>query len=590
MPRFFPRSEISNALHSLRKECCVLVIFSMTANVLMLAPTLYMLQIYDRVLVSHSEGSLLVISLMILFLFAVMAFAEWARSRLLVRTGVRLDRMLRERVFTAGFARAERGGGAGAGAAGGDDNPAQPFSDMTELRQFLTGPGVFAFFDLPWTPVYIAVLFLLHPLLGAVAVVFALVQAALAWLGHQRTVAPVEALAQAQTRAQLYLHGKLRNAEAIEAMGMLHHLRRRWQLLHARFAERHAAAQGLTHRVVAWSKSVRYAQQSLSLAAGALLVIDDQLTAGAMIAANVLTTRALAPIDQLVSAWRGFVGARSAFRRLGQLLAEHPPLPAAAGGPRRLRGEVQLSGLCASAPGRSAPILDGIDMRASPGTLTVVLGPSGSGKSTLARVLVGAWPPAGGEYLLDGQPIDAWRQDALGPQLGYLPQDTALFSGSIADNIARFGPIQTDSSKVIAAARRAGLHEMVLRFPKGYDTPIGEAGRMLSGGQRQRIGLARALYGDPALLVLDEPNAHLDEIGEAALLDAISDFKARGKTTVMVTHRAGVLALADQVLVMRAGQIQFAGPRDQVFAQMQAARGQPPASLNALPAPQLSPV
>ncbi|MCW5234399.1 type I secretion system permease/ATPase [Verminephrobacter eiseniae] len=567
------RSEIAQAITSLRHAWITLVIFSMVANVMMLAPTLYMLQIYDRVLASQSTLTLLVVSLITLFFFAVMAFAEWARSWLLVRTGVRLDRMLRQRVFTASFAR---------GVAGASAQRAQPFADLTELRTFLTGPSIFAFFDLPWAPVYIAVLFMLHPLLGGVALGFALIQAALAWFGHHRTVAPLEALAATQTKEYAYLHGKLRNAEAIEAMGMLQYLRHRWQSLHARHVGQHAATQGMTHRVMAWSKSVRYAQQSLALAIGALLVIDGQLTVGAMIATNVLMARALAPIDQLVGTWRGFVGARAAYRRLRQLLAEHPPLPAASK-PARLQGNVQLRGLQATAPGRAVPILQHIDMCASPGTLTVVLGPSGSGKSTLARVLVAAWPACGGELLLDGRPITDWNQQTLGPQVGYLPQDTALFGGSIAENIARFA--QVDPAKVIAAARHAGLHELVLGFPKGYDTLIGEGGRLLSGGQRQRIGLARALYGDPALLVFDEPNAHLDEIGEAALLTAISGLKARGKTILMVTHRAGVLAQADQVLVMRAGRIHLQGPRDQVFAQMNAEReDDPPPAANGLPA------
>jgi len=576
---FFSRSEVTLALRSLRREWIVIAIFSMVANVLMLTPTLYMLQVYDRVLVSRSELTLVAVSLIVLFLLAVMAFAEWARSRLLVRTGVRLDRLLGERVFTAGFARGVRNGG-------GD--PVRSFSDLTEVRQFLTGPSIFAFFDLPWTPIYIGVLFMLHPLLGGVAIVFALIQAALAWLGHRRTLAPSEALAKAQTKANGYLMGKLRNAEAIEAMGMLPHLYHRWHSLHASYAELHAKAQGLTHRVTAWSKSVRYAQQSLSLAVGALLVIDGQLSAGAMIAANVLMTRALAPIDQLVSAWRGFMGARQAFVRLEQLLAAHPPVPAT-NDAARLQGDVQLLDLYATAPSRDVPILEHINLHAVPGTLTVVLGPSGSGKSTLARVLVGIWPASQGALLLDGRPLAAWAPNALGSQVGYLPQDTALFSGTIAENIARFSDM--DSKKVVAAAQCAGLHEMVLRFPKGYDTPIGDAGRLLSGGQRQRIGLARALYGDPAFVVLDEPNAHLDDAGEAALMETVRQLKARGKTVVMVTHRAGILTLADQMMVLRSGQVQFLGPRDDVLAQMQAARNVTPSSAaSALPRPQPVPV
>jgi len=560
------RGEIAQAVWSLRREWFVVAVFSMVANVMLLAPTLYMLQVYDRVMVSQSEVTLLVVSLITLFLFAAMAFSDGMRARLLVRIGVRLNQAIGHRVFAASFARSVRDPQA---------QPAQPFADWTELRQFLTGSGIVAFFDLPWTPIYVVALFLLHPLLGWVAIGFALVQGVLAWRGHHRTVAPTEALAQAQAKAQNYLHGKLRNAEAVEAMGMLQHLRQRWHGLYARYSERHAAALGLTHRATAWSKYVRYVQQSASLAVGALLVIDGQLSPGGMIAANVLMSRALSPIDQLVGVWRGLVGARSAHQRLAQLLAEHPPeVPVR--GEARLQGDVAVRGLSVAAPGRTAPILQGLDFQAAPGSLTVVLGASGSGKSTLARALVGVWPAADGGVWLDGQPVGAWNPAVLGPQIGYLPQDTALFGGTVAENIARFGEV--DARKVVAAAQGAGLHEMVLKFPQGYDTPVGEGGRLLSGGQRQRIGLARALYGDPALVVLDEPNAHLDDVGEAALLEALRQLKARGATVFMVTHRAGAVGLADQLLVLHDGRMQWHGPRDVVLARMKAARTDGPST------------
>lgn len=557
---FFARSELAATLYAFRREFLIVGVFSMVANVLMLTPTLYMLQVYDRVLVSRSELTLLVVSLITLFFFAVMAFAEWSRSRLLVRAGVRLDAVLSTRVFNASFEANLSQSGA----------PAQrAFNDLTEVRQFLTGNGIFAFFDAPWAPIYIGVLFFLHPFLGWVSIGFALVQAALAWFGHRRTITPAEEASKAALDVNLYLQGKLRNAEIVESMGMLAGLRQRWALRHAIYMERQGATQALTHRITAISKWVRYCQQSFALGAGALLVIDGQLTAGGMIAANVLMTRALAPIDQMVNTWRSFIGARSAFLRLETLLQAHPERdPALSRVPPT--GAVVLRDVVASAPGRAEPILKGVSLDATPGTVTVVLGPSGSGKSTLARVLMGIWPDADGEVLLDGQPLAGWSRAELGPHLGYLPQDIELFDGTIAENIARFAEI--DSNKVIAAARSAGLHDMILRFPKGYDTPMGEAGNLLSGGQRQRVGLARAIYGDPALIVLDEPNANLDDVGEAALMQAVRELKAKGRTVFLITHRPGAVAVADQLLVLRDGRVQVQGPRDAVLAQLQAAR------------------
>ena len=555
---FFGRSELAATLYAFRREFLIVGIFSMVANVLMLAPTLYMLQVYDRVLVSRSELTLVVVSLITLFLFAVMAFAEWSRSRLLVRAGVRLDAVLSTRVFNASFeANLSQ-----------SDAPAQrAFIDLTEVRQFLTGNGIFAFFDAPWAPIYIAVLFFLHPFLGWVSIGFALVQAALAWFGHRRTIAPSEQASKAALDVNLYLQGKMRNAEVVESMGMLSGLRERWSSRHAEYMDRQGEAQGLTHRITAISKWVRYCQQSLALAAGALLVIEGELTAGGMIAANVLMTRALAPIDQMVNTWRSFIGARSAFLRLETLLRAHPERdPALSRVPPT--GQVVVRDVVASAPGRAQPILQGVSLQASPGTVTVVLGPSGSGKSTLARVLMGIWPDVSGEVLLDGQPLGGWSRAELGPHVGYLPQDVELFDGTIAENIARFAEVESD--KVIAAARSAGLHDMILRFPKGYDTPMGEAGSLLSGGQRQRVGLARAIYGDPALIVLDEPNANLDDVGEVALMRAVRELRDKGRTVFLITHRPGAVAVADQLLVLRDGRVLRQGPRDAVLTWLQA--------------------
>lgn len=559
-PGFFQRSELTRALWAFRREFFIVGIFSMVANVLMLSPTLYMLQIFDRVLISYNVLTLVAMSLVTLFLFGVMAFAEWMRSRVLVRSGVRLDALLGTRVFNASFE---------ANLAPSDVSPTRAFGDLLQIRQFLTGNGILAFFDTPWTPVYMAVLFILHPMLGVMALFFAAVQGVLAWFGHRYTVAPAEEASKAGSDASAYLQGKLRNVEVLEPMGMVHNLRPRWARRHQHAQLLQGRAQALTHRLTAWSKFIRYTQQSLALGAGALLVIDGQLSPGGMIAANVLMTRALAPIDMLVGTWRGFIGARGAFERLEALLAAHPERDQALSRVAP-RGGLVLRDVVAVAPGRAEPILKGVSVAVPPGTVTVVLGPSGSGKSTLARCMVGIWPGVSGEVLLDGLPIDGWDRNELGPYLGYLPQDIELFEGSIAENIARFGEVSSD--QVIAAARSAGLHEMILRFPKGYDTPIGEAGQLLSGGQRQRIGLARAVYGDPVLVVLDEPNANLDDMGEAALVRTVQELKAKGCTVFLITHRPGILAVADRLLILRNGLVQANGPRDEVLAALRAAQ------------------
>lgn len=549
-------------LGKFRRELWVVAVFSMVANLMMLAPTLYMLQVFDRVLSSRSELTLVVLSLVTLFLFGVMAFAEWSRSRVLVRVGVRMNELLSVRVFRASFDAHLRRPGL---------QPARPLSDLTELRQFLTGSGTIAFFDAPWTPIYLGVLFFLHPVLGWAAIGFALVQAGMAYWGHRRSLEPAQALGRAQTQSVAQVQAKLRTSEAVEAMGMLESLRQRWQSYQDKYLLQHASTHGSQHRVTALSKWVRYAQQSLALGIGALLVINGELSAGAMVAANVLTTRALAPIDMLVGSWRGFLGARQAYQRLSTLLDEFdgeespfqklPP-----------QGMVRMEHVVASAPNAESgrpPILRDVNLALSPGSVTVVMGPSGSGKSSLARVLLGVWPTSSGTVWWGERPMSAWNQEELGPLVGYLPQDVELFEGSIAENIARLGEV--DAERVIAAAKAAGLHEALLRFPKGYDTPVGPAGGILSGGQRQRLGLARALYGEPALIVLDEPNANLDDLGETALLQAVLEMRARGATVVLISHRTGVLKVADQVVVMKDGAVALSGPRDEVLKGMSAA-------------------
>lgn len=551
---FLDRSELGRVLAGFRSEFWIAGFFSLVVNALLLTPTLYMLQLYDRVMVSNSELTLVAVSLITVFLLALMALAEWGRTRLLIQAGLRLDKLLSARVFGASFAASLRQS---------VKNPSRSFSDFTQIRQFLTGNGILTFFDAPWTLIYLAVLFSLHPLLGGVALVFMALQGALAWWGQRHTVAPAETAAKSLAEVNGFLQTKLRNAEVLEAMGMLPQLQSHWATRHTDYMGKNAASQSLLHRTTAWSKLLRYSQQSLALGAGALLVIDGQLSTGAMIAANVLMSRALAPIDQMVGLWRVMAGVKAAYERIESLLRGYQP-SSAESGLTRTGGDVVLRNVVASASGRDEPILKNMALTIPAGTVLVVLGASGSGKSTLARVLVGVWPEVTGAVLWGGLPLADMDRVACGPDMGYLPQDVELFDGSIAENIARFGELVPE--KVIEAATCTGLHDMILRFPKGYDTAMGEAGSLLSAGQRQRIALARAVYGRPSLLVLDEPNANLDELGELALSKTVQTFKAAGKTVVLISHRPGVLALADRVLVLRDGAASHEGPRDEVLA------------------------
>ena len=554
---FFQRSELTSILWSFRREFAVVMIFSMVANVLMLTPTLYMLQLFDRVMSSRSELTLLALTLVMLFLFAVMSFAEWARSRLLVRAGARLDQQLNSRVFNASFE---------AYLNQLEHNPVQAFSDLTNVRQFLTGNGLFAFLDAPWMPVYIFVLYLLHPMLAALSLVFAALTISVAFLSHRLTYRPIEQSSEAGVQTSTYVHSKLRNADVIESLGMLGDLRRRWMTRHHHYLSLNFKAQDMGHRMQALTKFLSYTQQSLILGAGALLVIDGKLTPGAMIAANVLMARALMPVNLMVSTWKPFLSARTAFVRLEALLAKHPVRSAGLIHPVP-QGHMRIEGLTATAPGRAQPILKDMTADFPAGEVVVIVGPSGSGKSTLARALVGIWPHVEGKVLIDDEPIQGWDRDELGPYLGYLPQDIELFDGSIAENIARFGPVDPD--KVIRAAELSGVHDMILHFPRGYDTTMGEAGNLLSGGQRQRIGLARAMYGDPSVIVLDEPNSNLDDMGEAALVKAVQELKSQGKTVFLVTHRTNIVGVADRMLVLRDGAIQHYGTRQEVIAATQ---------------------
>ena len=551
-----PNHELDRVLLAFRRVFFQVGAFSFFINILMLAPAVYMMQVYDRVLASRNELTLLFLTLLVLGLYALMGALEWVRSRVLVRVGTQLDVMLHERVFNAAFLGNKLGAGR---------NPAQAMQDLTSIRQFVAGNGVLAFFDAPWIPIFIGVIALIHPLLGAFSLFAAVVMFVLALLNEIYTRPPLNEANNQFSAANLYANNNLRHAEVIEAMGMLAGIRARWLERHKKFLALQALASDRAAVISSITKAVRLAFQSLVLGLAAWFAIDGLISPGALIGAMVLMSRTLAPVEQLIGTWRQWIGARTSYARTKELLDTFPAPPVPMRLPAPL-GAVAVENAAVIPPGSKVPVLKGLNFAIPAGEVVCVIGPSGAGKSSLARLLAGIWAPAAGHARLDGADISAWDKSELGPYLGYLPQDIELFEGSVADNIARFSAV--DSERVVTAARAAGVHDLILHLPQGYDTPIGVDGSILSGGQRQRIALARALYGEPVLLVLDEPNSNLDDAGEAALLQAIQKLKAQGKTVVLVSHRTGMLPVVDRLLVLREGGISSYGLRDQVLAQL----------------------
>ncbi|NYT63470.1 type I secretion system permease/ATPase [Alcaligenaceae bacterium] len=551
------RTELGEALYRFRKTFYSLAAFSCVINMLALTPSLYMLQVYDRVLASSNQTTLLMLTILVLGLFLLSGLLEFARSSVLIRVGNRFDMMLNTRVFTASFERNLR-------RAGG--NPSQAINDLTNLRQFLTGNGLFAFFDAPWTPIYIAVVFMVHPMLGLITLGGSIILLVLAYVTNVATQKPLAEASQASIAAGAFANNHLRNAEVIEAMGMLPGLRGRWFGQHRRVLQLQTLASDRAARISTVTRFVRISLQSLILGAGALLVIDGTITAGMMIVCSILMGKALGPVELAIGTWKQMLSTRVAYARLDEMLQDAPPrgdsitLPAP-------KGALMLENVFASAPGGRAAILKGLSFTVNAGEVVGIIGPSASGKSTLARLLVGVWQAQSGHVRLDGADVYLWNKDELGPNLGYLPQDIELFEGSIAENIARFGEV--DDAQVITAAQRAGVHDMILRLPKGYDTRLGVDGASLSGGQKQRVGLARAIYGDPALVVLDEPNSNLDDVGEAALVETVLDLKRGGTTVIVITHRMNILNAVDKLLVMRDGMLTLYGPRAEVLKALQ---------------------
>ncbi|WP_312976183.1 type I secretion system permease/ATPase [Stutzerimonas nitrititolerans] len=555
------RSTHENSLKAALKACKGSFIsvgfFSFFVNMLMLVPSFYMLQVYGRVVTSGSISTLVMLTLIMTVLMATMGSLEWTRSRIMVRLSTKLDVMLSRDVYRASFKRALDSGGM--------DASAQPLNDLTGLRQFLTGNGLFAFFDTPWLPVYIGVMFLFHPWYGWIAIASAIILLCLAVINEKLTGKAIAEANKQNIAASLYTTKNLRNAEVIESMGMLHTLMERWGARQKKVLALQSSASDKGGMITSLSKTFRMLVQSLILGVGAYLAVKQEITPGLMIAGSILLGRALAPIDLMIGSWKGFISARSQYERLNDILDKQQAEPQRMSLPAP-QGNVLVENLMVGAPGSKTPILKNISFAVQAGSVVGIIGPSASGKSTLARALLGVWAPQHGVVRLDGADINNWDKRELGPYVGYLPQDIELFEGTISENIARFGEI--DPEKVIQAAKTAGVHEMILQLPDGYDTVIGSEGVNLSGGQRQRVGLARAIYGTPRLIILDEPNSNLDEVGERALAQAIAQLKTTGATIFIITHRTNILAQLDRLLVLSNGTIGLYGPRELVMAEL----------------------
>ncbi|MCB5183840.1 type I secretion system permease/ATPase [Methylobacillus gramineus] len=554
-----------NIRHSMRSylplfkhELVSVAIFSMMTNLMMLAPTLYLLQLYDRVMLSKNELTLLSITLITCFFFVVMAFSEWVRSTSAIKAGVKFDQLLTSRLFRLGFAKNTQ-------SAGQEAN--QAMQDLTFIRQFLTSNGLFAFFDMPWTLLYVAVLFILSPVLGVLAIILCIIQFGLALWNQRSSDQPLQQAGQARSTALQFIESKVRNIETLHVLGMLPHIRTRWQAVQNRWNQLDATAVQVQNRNQQINKFARYTMQSAMLGIAALLAVKGDISIGAMIASNVLIARALQPFDIIVSTWKQVIQARQSANKIDSLLASELHSEPDFGTPEiEIKGKLTLEQLTVTLENSGKTLLHNINLEIHPGQILGVMGPSGSGKTTLARCLIGVCPWQAGTLLVDGYPIANLPAQTYAKSIGYLPQDIALIEGTIADNIARFE--QPDAAKVIQAAQAAGIHEGILRLPRGYDTRLDDTNAVLSGGQRQLVGLARAIYQQPAIIVLDEPNSHLDENGEASLLASLLLLKNQGKTIVIISHRSNILKITDVLLIMENGAVSHHGPRDEVIAEL----------------------
>ena len=552
-------SELSLAFEPLKPVILKAIGFSTLISLLALMPTVYMLEVYDRVVNSRSGMTLLMLTVLIVLAYAVMELLEKIRGALMRAAGVQVDEALSKRVYDAmflGFLKRQVGGST------------QVLNDLKLVREFLANPALMALFEAPVALVALALIFAISPILGWASVLGAIAQLGVAYMNERATRKPLNEANRSAVGAQQFAEASLRNAHVMESMGMLDAVHDRWQKRQQEFVAYQATASEGAGLWTAMSKAVQQVMSSLLLGLGAWLLLKNMLNGGEsmMIIGSVLGGRVLAPLSQIVAQWNSVVTVRAAWSRLDNLLANVPVKPEAMPLPAP-KGMLTVEGLMAGAPGQQVPIVRGVQFALSPGEVLAVVGPSASGKTTLARLLVGLWPAMSGKVRLDGADVFTWEKTELGPYLGYLPQGVELLDGTLAENIARFGEV--DMAQVEAAARLVGVHELIMSLPQGYNSPVGRDGAMLSGGQRQRVGLARALYGKPVFVVLDEPNSSLDEAGDAALANAIATLKQLGTTFVVMTHRTSVLGVADKMLIMREGAQQAFGPRDEVLAALQ---------------------
>ena len=552
---------LSAALARGRRAFAAVIVFSAFVNILMLVSPIYMLQIYDRVLTSASVETLIALTLVAVFLLACFGGLDWVRQRMMARIALQLNfRVLDEVVagtFRGSLQRFQQGTG-------------QPVRDLDAVRQFIASPSALAFFDAPWTPLFTAAIFLVHPWLGWLAIFAALTIFVFALLAEWTSRGPSRDASEHATGAYRFADDGLRHADVLEAMGMFEGFRRRWRSRHDRAVAFQARGGARLSALLAASKAFRQAVQVGILGLGAWLVLRQEITPGMMIAASIVLARALAPIEQGISGWRGFVSARQAWRRLNVLLTKAPPPPA--GGETSLprpEGRVEADDVTAAPPGAPAPVLRGVGFTLEAGSATALIGPSGSGKSTLARLLTGVWSAQSGAVRLDGAAIGEWPRESRRRHIGYLPQEAELFEGTVADNIAR---LETpDHEAVVAAATLAGCHNTIMRLPQNYATPLAAGGANLSAGQRQRIALARALYGDPALVVLDEPDANLDDDGREALTAALRTLTERKATVLVATHNLRLIHAFERILVLRDGVLIDHRSRDEVLRRFERA-------------------
>jgi PrtD family type I secretion system ABC transporter len=552
-----PNNVLGRALRDGYKPAAVAFSFSLVSNLLYLALPLYTYQVYGRVMVSQNVATLVMLTVVTLLVFAISSTIDDFRARILINYGVALDQRVSGRVFTGLFDAADRGD---------PGARAQALRDLDQFRQALTGIAAAAFFDVPWIPVFIVVLFMIDPLVGVVTVVGAVALFLRAMAQARATRSALKDANEAAIKSYSFTDAALRNGEVVRAMGMLPTLGQAWARHRAVTIERGADAAEASNMYTDIIKAVRLGMQVLIIAIGAYLILKGKIHMGMLFANMILASRALQPIERIVGSWDALHNMVRAFDRLNALLARAEPPTTATALPRPM-GRLSVEGLNFAPVGMQKLVLANVNFSVDPGEVLGVIGPSGAGKSTLARLLVGIWKPLQGVARLDGADVFAWDRSDFGRYVGYLPQDTELFAGTVRDNIARFRDDVTDAD-VVQAAQMAGVHDLILRMPKGYDTEVGEGGLVLSAGQRQRVGLARAVLGSPAFVILDEPNANLDAEGEEALMRAIEALKKSGSTVVIISHKAGVFRSADKMLVLREGRVELFGPREQVMARL----------------------